>query len=582
MQASYSSVLVAVTTPPRFIADCPGSVSNSKSKRDPHDLNIWAAYLRARFAREGQLGGITSVPFALRLGPDHCEPRDGSACDSSSHQDQRIVIFDAGKSSWESMLRGVAAAKPLGVTDTQRSLDDFEASTRRLGVLWTDRSLSARLARNSPVSAQEYHSTIQSNSHSDENGANDRCGTTDISFVVLVATQGPDDVSTDGTFADVAASVASGLRSLGYTTRVVACCPACPDDDFDPSINFMTLSASRSCGVLTGDPRGRKFVQVIVLAPHNLAVVFDSSTGYPSLRKSAALPDSLLGGLPVLPPSAIIYNFEHVPAEPADIESAHSPDALHGDLKNKRGTFVSAQVLSVYRHFEHLWDFSAANAAALRLAHGFTGKAGARSDRSVGPEPVVVPLGFAPDAQVLATGAARAPGTETIDVLFYGTGTPRRLEVLAELRSRGIAVHHANAATFGVFGDDLDFLIGDSKIVLSLLTFDEEEEWKATRLSRLLAAKRFVVCEVPEPASNDIESLRRTAGSFAAAEQAYFGAGVAFAPRSQLADSLAHFLFRPSERYAVAAKGHELFAAREEAGILRGPVSAVLNSRGLR
>ena len=73
-----------------------------------------------------------------------------------------------------------------------------------------------------------------------------------------------------------------------------------------------------------------------------------------------------------------------------------------------------------------------------------------------------------------------------IDVLFYGTGTPRRLTILADLRATSasaanagslplsmpppLRVVHANAANYGTFGSDLDLLVMDSKIVLNLLT----------------------------------------------------------------------------------------------------------------
>jgi hypothetical protein len=33
---------------------------------------------------------------------------------------------------------------------------------------------------------------------------------------------------------------------------------------------------------------------------------------------------------------------------------------------------------------------------------------------------------------------------------------------------------HANAANYGVFGSDLDLLVDDAAIVLSLLTFDDD------------------------------------------------------------------------------------------------------------
>ena len=127
--------------------------------------------------------------------------------------------------------------------------------------------------------------------------------------------------------------------------------------------------------------------------------------------------------------------------------------------------------------------------------------------RLLGIEAEHVPLGFAPSLSDLLPGAklqtTRAPMNleypppldPQIDVLFYGTSTPRRLEIIAELRAAvdhvdvtedsasgdmhaphlslpppSLRVVHANAANFGTFGKDLDMLVMDSKIVLNLLT----------------------------------------------------------------------------------------------------------------
>ena len=119
---------------------------------------------------------------------------------------------------------------------------------------------------------------------------------------------------------------------------------------------------------------------------------------------------------------------------------------------------------------------------------------------SLGIEAEHVPLGFAqsisdllPDDSAIARttegkgGASElglmAVGPQPqIDVLFYGTGTPRRLAILADLRvtfaraatagplPTPLRVVHANAANYGTFGSDLDLLVMDSKIVLNLLT----------------------------------------------------------------------------------------------------------------
>ena len=129
-----------------------------------------------------------------------------------------------------------------------------------------------------------------------------------------------------------------------------------------------------------------------------------------------------------------------------------------------------------------------------------------------------------------------------------------------------------------------------------MLAFDEEEEWKVTRLSRLLAAGRFVVCEVPESTAKrqqgggggnggvtgsnimDASTISNSSSvGFAAAERASLESGVAFAGRSTLAAALVHFLRRTGrERRAAAREGQRLFArGRDEATILAPHVYAL-------
>jgi len=96
-----------------------------------------------------------------------------------------------------------------------------------------------------------------------------------------------------------------------------------------------------------------------------------------------------------------------------------------------------------------------------------------------------VPLGY---SQTLLLPHEASP--PQIDVLFYGTTLPRRLAIVDELRSAGIRVFYANVANNGVYGHDLDAYIRDAKIILSLLAFDDDAEWKITRFLKPLANKR--------------------------------------------------------------------------------------------
>ena len=318
--------------------------------------------------------------------------------------------------------------------------------------------------------------------------------------------------------------------------------------------------------------------QVIVLASHNLANI-RTGEGVPLLLlppDDPWLEAAGWGGSPLLPSTAVLYNFEHVPFSPTDVASDKRSGQMEsdGEFKNRKGTFINQNVLSIYRRFA-VWDFSRANVNALRRL-GISNA-------------LHVPLGYAPSLTKLRsnTGAVSAvppPSREgSIDVLFYGTPTPRRLEILSELRapaagSRPLRIVFANAANFGVFGEDLDALILDAKIVLSLLTFDDDGEWKISRLSRLLANARFVVSESVEAGPRNGAGEERE--SFALEEQQYFAPGVVFAPRGDLRRTCHYFLARPEERRRIAAEGFRLFTERNEAAILASPVRNLLSAGG--
>ena len=152
------------------------------------------------------------------------------------------------------------------------------------------------------------------------------------------------------------------------------------------------------------------------------------------------------------------------------------------------------------------------------------------------------------------------PSSPQIDILFFGTATRHRLDLIAGLRGpdkvEPLHLFHANAANFGVFGPELDLLLMDAKIILNLLTFDDDSEWKISRLAKLFTNRRFVISErggMPE-------------------EEAYFSSGVVFVARSQIPLACAYFLDRPQERQWIADEGYRLFQMRKESALLQQPL----------
>lgn len=98
---------------------------------------------------------------------------------------------------------------------------------------------------------------------------------------------------------------------------------------------------------------------------------------------------------------------------------------------------------------------------------------------------IEVPIGYDPALE-------RMPAREVkdIDVLFMGSMSQRRLNVIQKIADRGYKVVHA----FGIYGDYLDELISRTKLVMNIHFF-EVGGIETLRLSYLWANKVPVICE---------------------------------------------------------------------------------------
>lgn len=77
-----------------------------------------------------------------------------------------------------------------------------------------------------------------------------------------------------------------------------------------------------------------------------------------------------------------------------------------------------------------------------------------------------------------------------IDVLFYGSMTPRRIPIWQSIEDTGLNCKHL----FGVYGAERDAYIARSKIVLNMHAYSESPR-EDVRLSYLWANKAFVLSE---------------------------------------------------------------------------------------
>lgn len=175
-----------------------------------------------------------------------------------------------------------------------------------------------------------------------------------------------------------------------------------------------------------------------------------------------------------------------------------------------------------------IWDYSAENAARLR---------------SLGADSVDhVPVGYVPELSRIG------PAVEDIDVLFYGSITPRRQAILEALKARGLRV----TGLCGCYGEERDKIIARAKIVLSVHSYSEVKIFEIVRAAYLLANFKAIVAECGPDTSvePDIRDALR---------------GV---PYDAIVDACVDLSRDDAARRELANRGHMLFSNRRTEAIL--------------
>jgi hypothetical protein len=131
----------------------------------------------------------------------------------------------------------------------------------------------------------------------------------------------------------------------------------------------------------------------------------------------------------------------------------------------------SAPYLEALAHANQVWDYSQNNL-------DFLATQGCRDLQ-------YIPLGYSRLLERVPQAASK-----DIDVLFYGAGNARRVNIIDALRARGLRVE----AFFKAYGPTRDHLISRSKIVLNVHKFDHSE-LEQVRISYLLNNRAFVISE---------------------------------------------------------------------------------------
>ena len=144
-------------------------------------------------------------------------------------------------------------------------------------------------------------------------------------------------------------------------------------------------------------------------------------------------------------------------------------------LNSEHGFFLNnPSYLEFLRGGKQVWDYSQQNTRYL-AQHGVSN---AR----------YIPIGYSPRLERIIN-----PSEHDIDVLFYGSFSPRRNSILEELRHRGFKV----VALFGKYGMIRDTHIARTKINLNVHQF-QTTHTEQLRLAYLLNNKRFVISETSD------------------------------------------------------------------------------------
>lgn len=159
-------------------------------------------------------------------------------------------------------------------------------------------------------------------------------------------------------------------------------------------------------------------------------------------------------------PHIIIYNMEQV-----------SPEVPWFDL-----TYFN-QLMNT-----QVWDYNLRNIASLKAAGV--------------PHIQYVPLGYCPELSEIANPELEttSPIEQDIDVLFYGSISPRRKRTLDAIRARGLNV--VSTENFQMLGTDRSAFIARAKVVLNIHYYETVGIFEIVRVSYLLANRKAVVSEL--------------------------------------------------------------------------------------
>jgi len=308
-----------------------------------------------------------------------------------------------------------------------------------------------------------------------------------LGVTVMLVEPDAEEGTSYAVFSDVIGTLMTSLSNLGMSPSLLRC-PVFSQGDCSREALYKRAEGNR---------------KVIVLAPHLFSRVTLQHNDFPVL----------LADPTILPEGTVLYNFEHVKAA-----------SVEGGV----GGLLDGDILKLYGNdrFE-VWDYSHSNVLTLSNDYKIEAK--------------LVPLGHQ------RTIEGEQEREKDVGVLFYGTVTPYRREIINQLRGAGVEVTVVTDSTWGLYFSALDDIISRSSIVLVLNAFGGEGEWKITRLSKLLGMGKFVICE-----RNGVKE-----------EEGFEGEGrpgIVFAEKKDIVEVLKEWLKKgEQERSKVGERGKQIY-----------------------
>ncbi len=177
-----------------------------------------------------------------------------------------------------------------------------------------------------------------------------------------------------------------------------------------------------------------------------------------------------------------------------------------------------------------VWDYARAN-AAYRMQHQWPGTW------------YTLPIGYVPQWTRIVP-----PVMPDVDVLFYGSLSPRRQQVLQALRNSGLRVQ----VLFGVYGPERDAWIARSHVILNWHQAPGYP-FESVRVGYLLANRAAVVSEVSLDAD---DNARR------------WQAGIAWTTTDQVGATCQHWVHNPVPRCDLAYRGWQRIQTLHESDVL--------------